>query len=200
LINPDGGTRTWDYNYLHAHHIRTFTDENGKWGRDDYDDYGRVNQARQRDGNLVNINIAFSSLKVFEPNQNTSTISLSGIPLTPAVAFTPNEFVAEQRNALNQTQTFNLNKTGQVTKATDALGGTSQIAWTPDGLPTKTTDKYGNITSYKYDNKGNVTEIIYGNVDTASDTTRIFGDSSISVPLDPTNTTYKVISHCNKVG
>ena len=187
IVNPDNSQKHWTY--VGSHHIHTFTDELGQTGTDEYDANWRILKATQRDGNQVNIRVAFKDLQVFQPTQNINTISL-GAPLATAVAFTPNEFQAEQENAKHQKQQFVLNKTGQITKATDAFNGTNEITYNPDGLTTQTTDKYGNKTSYTYDDRGNVTDIIYGDVTTVNKTTPIFGDNISSIPLDSTNATY----------
>jgi RHS repeat-associated protein len=203
ITNPDGGNREWDY--ADKHHIKTFTDEldstQKNTGEDFYDPYGRINGAKQRDGNVVNLKIAFDTLKVFEPTANINTIAL-GAPLQKAIAFTPDEFNAEIENAKHQKQTFTLNKNGQITKATDALisnPGETKSEYNLDKLLTKTTDKYGNVTSYTYDPHGNVTDIIYGDVTTVSQTTRIFGDTITTLPLDPTNSAYGGVGKSTQV-
>jgi RHS repeat-associated protein len=182
--NPDDlGDRKWDY--VGNHHIHTFTDEEGHVGTDGYDDFGRVNKATQRDGNEIDLRIAYRNLNVYLSTQNTTTVSVGGTPLAKAVAFNPDEFQAEVENAKHETQKLTLNKNGQVTKATDALAdsGTKTTVWNGENQPTKTIDKYGNVTSYTYDDRGNVTDVIYDDVDTNNNTARIFSDATTSVPL-----------------
>jgi YD repeat-containing protein len=149
ISHPDGTSNQWVYD---NHLMRVVKDQNGNRGYDEYDELGRVKKAIRKDGSEVYI----------KPAQVLGVV-LSTSSTTPTVNTVPEPTSTQVDGNGNVIQTT-LDKFGQTTSVRDSIGKVSTIQRDLHGNEVKTTDGLGNITSYTYDERNNLTGITYGDI------------------------------------
>jgi RHS repeat-associated protein len=165
IENPDGGERKWTYGNSsnNQHQITTFTQDreligNNFTGTDYYDNDGRSIGAKRLDGQEIRYQTVFGDLSVYNPADTGSINNERTLHI-----YSEENLLAKIKNANQQSSELKLSKSGQILESKDAL---KRIATTEYndvfGLPELQRDVYGNATTFKYDDFGNPTDIIYG--------------------------------------
>ncbi|WP_217385551.1 Ig-like domain-containing protein [Dolichospermum sp. UHCC 0259] len=149
ITDPDGTSRTWEYDA--DHRMIAEVDKRGNREQTFYDFAGRADRAIRKDGSELD----FDPVQVqglYLPNQTID-------PVNAPVAFQLGEVTSTYTDA-NGKQIVNiLDQAGQIVSSSDEVGLLPSVERNEDNLVTQQTDARGNITSFTYDDNGNVLSI-----------------------------------------
>ncbi|MEN1678275.1 MAG: putative Ig domain-containing protein [Planctomycetota bacterium] len=146
ITEPDSSTRTFGYDSNHR--LTTEVDQLGFTEEATYNFAGRVVSATLKDG----------SVRQFMPAQAQVLLPASQTidPDSPPVAVSPKEAVGMQADENGSVVETNLNRFGQAETSVDSEGALTRFGRDANNLVTITGDGRGNVTSYEYDDNGNV--------------------------------------------
>jgi RHS repeat-associated protein len=166
----DNTTSDWIYDRFHL--IKEAKDQNGNRGTDEYDDFGRVRAATRKDGSSVTI-LPSNVLGVVLETSSTRPL-INAVPEPKSIQIDGDGNVTEQK----------LDKYGQTIEVSDKVGKKITTSRDFNGSITKSIDGEGNVISYTYDARNNLTGITYGDLGEAV--------PANVPPFDNTNTAYPV--------
>jgi RHS repeat-associated protein len=185
---PDAST--WGYTYASGGQLTKITDPNSHAATINYDSAGRVSSVNRPD----------STTESFTNDQEAGWTN-SGTALSPApstlLAVANSSYTSPNSNTTQiQPDWMGMGLSGNVI---DPLGNDQLFDRNSNGLPTVTVDQVNRNTQFNYDSKGNVTSIVYEDLNTES-----YTYNTDSQPLTHTdangNTTTYSYSGGNLVG
>ncbi|MFO0819074.1 MAG: RHS repeat-associated core domain-containing protein [Pirellulales bacterium] len=149
IVDPDGSAKSWDYDP--SHRIVSETDKRGNQETMQYDFAGRAARSTRADGTELFYDPV--QTQVLRPVEQTSH------PLTaPSVSSLlqiKSQFVDANGNVTER----RLDKQGQAVSTVDAEGARLAVGRNSENLVTRTTDGRGNVASFGYDARGNVSTV-----------------------------------------
>ncbi|WP_353928958.1 Ig-like domain-containing protein [Okeanomitos corallinicola TIOX110] len=149
ITDPDGTSRTWEYDA--DHRMIAEVDKRGNREQTFYDFAGRADRAIRKDGSELD----FDPVQVqglYLPNQTID-------PINAPVAFQLGEAASTYTDANGNEIVNILDQAGQIVSSSDEVGLLPTVERNEDNLVTQQTDARGNITSFTYDDNGNVLTI-----------------------------------------
>ncbi len=149
ITDPDNSTSTWEYDNLH--HMVAEVDQRGNREETVYNFAGRAVGATRKDGSVVRVN-PVQTQGLYSPE---ATIN----PLSSPVARTTNDAVSSYANGNGNVRVTELDQAGQLVNARDGEGVLPSVARNEANLVTSRTDGRGFVTTYKYDEQGNVLQV-----------------------------------------
>ena len=149
VTDPDNSTRTWEYDNFH--HLVAEVDQRGNREETVYNFAGRAVGATRKDGSVVRVN-PVQTQGLYSPE---ATIN----PLSSPVAGPTNDAVSSYANGNGNVRVTELDQAGQLVNAWDREGLLPSVARNKYNLVTSRTNGRGFVTTYKYDEQGNVLRI-----------------------------------------
>ena len=149
IIDPDGLARTFDYD--EQHHIVSEIDKRGNREQTFYDFAGRASRAIRKDGTELMV----APVQVQGLYRPEETID----PLNAPVVFMPGEAESFSADASGNVVQSTLDNAGQVVSSTDSSGFLPSVERNDENLVTERTNGRGRVTTYEYDERGNVISI-----------------------------------------
>lgn len=149
ITDPDGTSRTWEYNADHL--MISEVDKRGNKEQTFYDFAGRADKAIRKDGSQLD----FDPVQVqglYAPNKTID-------PVNAPPAFQLGKAASTYTDANGKKIVNNLDQSGQIVSSSDEVGLLPAVQRNEDNLVTRQTDARGNITSFTYDDNGNVLSI-----------------------------------------
>lgn len=149
ITDPDGTSRTWEYDPNHL--MISEVDKRGNKEQTFYDFAGRADRAIRKDGSELD----FDPVQVqglYAPNK---TIDPVNVPL----AFQLGNAASTYTDANGKKIVNNLDQAGQIVSSSDEVGLLPAVQRNEHNLVTRQTDARGNVTSFTYDDNGNVLSI-----------------------------------------
>jgi len=153
ITDPDSSL--WQYEYDDEHLLTKVIDPRGNETVYEYDSLGYV----------TNITGPDSSVNIFKARDSYNTINEAieqgyGTPENPAPVVRPHELIDVFVNTDGDTTTALTNRFGRRTQKTDVLGRIWKYEYDDDGRITSIIRPDSAVTSYTYDNYGNILTII----------------------------------------
>ena len=149
IIDPDGSSRTFSYDS--GHHIVSEIDKRGNREQTFYDFAGRASRAIRKDGTELMV----APVQVQGLYRPEETID----PLNAPVAFVLGGAESFSADASGNVVQSTLDNAGQVVSSTDSSGFLPSVERNDENLVTQRTDGRGRVTTYEYDERGNVISI-----------------------------------------
>ncbi|MFM6623174.1 MAG: hypothetical protein ACKPHZ_15915, partial [Dolichospermum sp.] len=149
ITDPDGTSRTWEYNADHL--MISEVDKRGNKEQTFYDFAGRADKAIRKDGSQLD----FDPVQVqglYAPNKTID-------PVNAPLAFQLGNASSTYTDANGKKIVNNLDQAGQIVSSSDEVGLLPAVQRNEDNLVTQQTDARGNVTSFTYDDNGNVLSI-----------------------------------------
>lgn len=149
ITDPDGTSRTWEYNTDHL--MISEVDKRGNKEQTFYDFAGRADRAIRKDGSELD----FDPVQVqglYAPNKTID-------PVNAPLAFQLGNAASTYTDANGKKIVNILDQAGQIVSSSDEVGLLPAVQRNEDNLVTRQTDARGNITSFTYDDNGNVLSI-----------------------------------------
>lgn len=149
ITDPDGTSRTWEYNTDHL--MISEVDKRGNKEQTFYDFAGRADLAIRKDGSELD----FDPVQVqglYAPNKTID-------PVNAPLAFQLGNAASTYTDANGKKIVNNLDQAGQIVSSSDEVGLLPAVKRNEDNLVTQQTDARGNVTSFTYDDNGNVLSI-----------------------------------------
>ncbi len=146
ITDPDGTSRTWQYDS--ARHMISETDQRGNFEQTFYDFAGRADSAIRKDGSTLD----FNPVQV----QGLSQRNLTTNPVTAPSAFQLGAVESVYVDANGKKKTTQLDQAGQLVSSFDEVGMLPSVERNEDNLVTQYRDARGNLTTFTYDEKGNL--------------------------------------------
>ncbi|MDB9489241.1 phosphatase PAP2 family protein [Dolichospermum circinale CS-534/05] len=149
ITDPDGTSRTWEYDPNHL--MISEVDKRGNKEQTFYDFAGRADRAIRKDGSELD----FDPVQVqglYAPNKTID-------PVNAPLAFQLGNAASTYTDANGKKIVNNLDQAGQIVSSSDEVGLLPAVKRNEDNLVTQQTDARGNVTSFTYDDNGNVLSI-----------------------------------------
>lgn len=152
ITDPDGTFRSFEYDGLH--HMVAEVDQRGVREEVRFGFHGRVTEIHRKDGSKVLLD-ALQTQGLLPPDQTIDPRAGRLADSIPA-----SDAIASISDGMGNVERIRLDKAGQERWATDGVGVRQTSERNSDNLVSKSIDARGNETSYSYDSRGNVVNIV----------------------------------------
>jgi len=171
VTDPDGAARTWNYDGRNL--MTGEIDANGNRELSYYDDFGRVSGATRKDGSEWRV-------------RSSAVYGLNSIERITNENDPPFAVLSDEGNAIlidgrGEMTTYRSDRSGQLVNKRDRIGGSGSFAKDANDLIREVKDARGYSTTYKYDDRGNVSFI----QDEINQPANIFADPFTRSGFDP---------------
>lgn len=165
--------KTWSYGYDASGDLTSITSPLGNKTTLGYDGSGRLTSRRDPRGNAVNPPSGYLTQWAYNNDDQVTTLTDARGNATNYDYYDNGQLediVRTDRNDTPRTTTFTYDANNQLATTTDPRNGVESRSYWPDGSLKQVTSPAGRITSYAYDDAGELTSVVEPNGNAAGGT------------------------------